>query len=274
MTDTPPVPPDETPADEAAAADAAAPAAEAAPEAAAADATAAPAAEAEPEPEPEPEPALPPDELREGLVERLRAELGDAVVATHITPGDDLWVRVTREAWREAAAVCKHDLGCTYFDFLSAIDWLPSPFGRDMDSQEDLVVAGADAAAGKAPGEMAWGVTGGSSRFQVLARVASPTGHFGITLKADLDDAAPTLDTWIPVYAGADWHEREAYEMYGVTFVGHPNLKNIYLPGAFEGNPLRKDFPLLARRVKPWPGIVDVEPMPGEDSAAEESADE
>ncbi len=38
---------------------------------------------------------------------------------------------------------------------------------------------------------------------------------------------------------------------------------NMYLPGDFEGNPLRKDFPLLARRVKPWPGIVDVEPMPG-----------
>lgn len=285
MTDTPSDPPDDTPADEAApasdpadasaSAGAAAPATEAAaPEAAAAEDTPTPAAEAAPaaEPEPEPEPTLPPDELREGLVERLRAELGDGVVATHITPGDDLWVRVSREAWREAAAVCKHDLGCTYFDFLSAIDWLPSPFGRDMDSQEDLVTQGADAAA-KAPGEMAWGVTGGSSRFQVLARVASPTEHFGITLKADLDDDAPTLDTWIPVYAGADWHEREAYEMYGITFVGHPNLKNIYLPGAFEGNPLRKDFPLLARRVKPWPGIVDVEPMPGEETAEEASDD-
>lgn len=221
----------------------------------------------------ESEPAPPPDELREGLVERLRAELGDAVVATHIAPGDDLWVRVSRSAWRETAAVCKHDLGCTYFDFLSAIDWMPSPFGRDMDSQEDLVAEGAEATGVKAVGEMEWGVTGGSSRFQVLARVESPTEHFGITLKADLDDEAPTIDTWIPVYAGADWHEREAYEMYGITFVGHPNLKNIYLPGAFEGNPLRKDFPLLARRVKPWPGIVDVEPMPGDDTA-EESSDE
>lgn len=46
---------------------------------------------------------------------------------------------------------------------------------------------------------------------------------------------------------------------------GNANLAHLYLPGAFEGNPLRKDFPLLARRVKPWPGIVDVEPMPGAD---------
>ena len=62
--------------------------------------------------------------------------------------------------------------------------------------------------------------------------------------------------------------------MYGITFVGHPHLVHIYLPGAFEGFPLRKDFPLLAREVKPWPGIVDVEPMPdeGDEEAAEEGA--
>ncbi len=59
--------------------------------------------------------------------------------------------------------------------------------------------------------------------------------------------------------------------MFGVDFVGHPNLIHIYLPGDFEGHPMRKDFPLLARRVKPWPGIVDVEPMPGGD---DEDADE
>lgn len=215
--------------------------------------------------------APPTDEMREALVERLGHELGDALVDTHISPGDDLWARVTTASWREAGAVVRDALGCTYFDFLSAIDWLPSPFGRDMDSQEDLVAQGTDP---KPVGEMTWGVTGGTGRFQVLARVASPTEHFGITLKADLDDDAPTVDTWVPVYPGADWHEREAFEMYGITFSGHPGLKKIYLPGDFEGNPLRKDFPLLARRVKPWPGIVDVEPMPGETEPAEEPGDE
>ena len=48
------------------------------------------------------------------------------------------------------------------------------------------------------------------------------------------------------------------------SFDGHPRLRHLYLPGEFEGHPLRKDFPLLAREVKPWPGLVDVEPMPGE----------
>jgi NADH-quinone oxidoreductase subunit C len=61
--------------------------------------------------------------------------------------------------------------------------------------------------------------------------------------------------------------------MYGFDFVGHPNLIHLYLPGQFEGFPLRKDFPLLAREVKPWPGLVDVEPFP-ESAEAEAEAEE
>ncbi len=265
MTDTPEGTPAE-PTDEAPAAEEA-PTTEAAPAGEEAPAAEAPAVEEEAAPPAEPDP------LREGVLATLQAELGDAIVEYHLAPGDDLWVRVRPEAWREAAVVAKHDCGCTYFDFLSGIDWLPSPFGRDMDSQEDLAAAGADAAA-KEPGAIVTGVAGGESRFQVFARVEAPGKGYGITFKADLDTDAPTVDSWTPVYAGADWHERETYEMYGFTFVGHPNLRYIYLPSDFEGHPLRKDFPLLARRVKPWPGIVDVEPMPGEEASEDEEAAE
>jgi NADH-quinone oxidoreductase subunit C len=59
--------------------------------------------------------------------------------------------------------------------------------------------------------------------------------------------------------------------MFGITFDGHPHLRHIYLPTEFEGNPLRKDFPLLARIVKPWPGIVDVEPMPTDETESSDS---
>lgn len=219
----------------------------------------------------EPEVEAPPtDERREGLVEALRTELGDAVVGSHIRPGDDLWVRVTNESWREAGAVVKGKLGCTYFDFLSAIDWLPSPFGRDMDSQEDIVVHGQ---APKEPPAMQTGYAGGDTRMQVFARVSALELGYGITLKADLPDDDLSIATWVPVYAGANWHEREAWEMFGIDFVGHPHLIHMYLPGAFEGHPMRKDFPLLARRVKPWPGIVDVEPMPGSDAADGDDAE-
>ena len=218
----------------------------------------------------DPEAEAPPtDEAREALLEVLRAELGDAVVGSHIRPGDDLWVRVTREAWRTTGEVVKAKLGCTYFDFLSAIDWLPSPYGRDMDSQEDIAVHGQDA---KEPSAMVTGYAGGDTRLQVFSRVTSIERGHGLTLKVDIPDDDPTIDSWTPLYRGADWHEREIWEMFGITFTDHPHLVHMYLPGDFEGHPMRKDFPLLARRVKPWPGIVDVEPMPGGDDEADEEA--
>ena len=217
------------------------------------------------------------DEMRDGIVSAFRRELGDAVVASEVHPGQDVWVRVTADAWRSAAEAARHALGARYFCFLSVIDWLPSPYGRSMDAAVDLELA---RRAGEEPSvpssELQHGVTGGETRFQLLARVADvgrPGEHWGVTLKADLgEDLA--VDSWVPVYAGADWHEREAWEMFGVSFEGHPGLRHMYLPSDFEGHPMRKEFPLLARMVKPWPGIVDVEQMPGDDDAdADESGD-
>jgi NADH-quinone oxidoreductase subunit C len=168
-------------------------------------------------------------------------------------------------------------MGCKYFGYLSAIDWMPSPYGRSMDSEVDIALGTAESAesaddagdagddADRAEGEIQHGVTGGESRFQMLARVANVSeqgNHWGITLKADVPDDDLRVPTWTEVFAGADWHERECWEMFGIEFVGHPGLRHMYLPSGFEGNPLRKDFPLVARMVKPWPGIVDVEAMP------------
>jgi len=207
----------------------------------------------------------PADEVREAILSDLEDELGEVVVGSHIAPGVDITVRVTSEAWAATAELLKDEMGFAYFNFLSAIDWLPSPFGRDMDSQVDLAL---DPAAESAePEAMEQGLAGGDTRFQVLARVNDIAGHRAITLKADVDDTTMSVPSWVPVYAGANWHERETWEMFGIEFVGHPGLRHIYLPGAFEGNPLRKDYPLLARRVKPWPGIVDVELMPTEETA-------
>ena len=218
------------------------------------------------------------DEIREAVLSELVAELGDAVVGSHIAAGVDITVRVTSEAWAATAEFLKNQMDFAYFGFLSAIDWLPSPFGRDMDSQVDLAL---DPASEPAASEaMEQGLAGGDTRFQVLGRVNDIVNHRAITLKADVDDASMSVPSWVPVYTGANWHERETWEMFGIDFVGHPGLRHIYLPGAFEGNPLRKDYPLLARRVKPWPGIVDVELMPTEETvepqdteAAEETGD-
>ena len=218
------------------------------------------------------------DPLREELVAALRQHLGDAVLASEIA-GGDVWVRIDRSAWVKAAEVLRHTMGMDYFCFLSGIDWMINPDlsgekiwdpdgGASLEGGEGMDDGGAaDEAAEQADAGLKTGVAGGDSRFQLLARVYDTTRKVGITLKADLDEADPRTGSWVGVYRGADWHERETWEMYGFVFDGHPSLRHIYLPSEFEGHPLRKDFPLLAREVKPWPGLVDVEAMPGEETA-------
>jgi NADH-quinone oxidoreductase subunit C len=197
------------------------------------------------------------DHLREGLIDRLRSAIGDGLVDSHLVPGADVWVRVRSDAWRKTGLTLRDQLGMDYFCFISAIDWMPSPYGR---SEEDPT-----AEAPERDDTVRQGYTGGETRFQLLARVVSSSAHVGINIKADVPDSL-VMESWIPVYAGANWHERETWEMFGISFAGHPDLRHLYLPSEFEGFPLRKDFPLLARLVKPWPGIADVEPMPGGDS--------
>jgi len=201
------------------------------------------------------------DELRDEIVAKLRSDIGDAVIDVHQIPGVDLWVRVSADAWRAAGEALRAQ-GFDYFCFLSAMDWMPSPFGTGENDPTDEVEDDPSAA------EVRQGYAGGETRFQMLARVTDLRRHVSITLKADVPEASDgsmSIDSWISVYAGANWHERETHEMFGINFAGHPDLRNMYLPGDFEGYPLRKDFPLLARLVKPWPGIVDVEPMPASD---------
>ena len=202
-----------------------------------------------------------PDPERSALVQALTEHLDGGVLASEVAAGD-VWVRVDRSAWARAARACRDHLEMDYFCFLSGIDWLPNPglSGRKVwdpgpgESEEEE----------EASGGVETGVAGGDTRFQVLARLYSTSRKLGITLKADLDESDPRLGSWVGVYRGADWHERETWEMFGFEFEGHPRLRHIYLPGEFEGHPLRKDFPLLSREVKPWPGLVDVEPLPGE----------
>jgi len=211
------------------------------------------------------------DDRQQALLEDLTTRLGGAVVGSHIRSGD-LWVRVRPDAWVRAARECKA-MSFDYFCYLSGLDWLPHTWpnpkvieGVAPDADDEAALPAEDEAAFEveepASNEIVTGYAGGDTRFQVIARLYSTIRHIGVTLKADLDDVTPSIESWITEYPGADWCERETYEMYGFDFVGHPNLIKLYLPGEFEGFPMRKDFPLLAREVKPWPGLVDVEQFP------------
>lgn len=147
-------------------------------------------------------------------------------------------VRVAPSAWKDALTTTSGDLGLVYLSWLSAIDWAN------------------DVAVGDEPAEPV------EERYELLCAVSNLTDGKLVILSTDLDHDSPSIESVADVYAGANWHEREAAEMFGIDFAGHPDLTKLYLPDDFEGYPLRKAFPLLSREVKPWPGKVDVEDMP------------
>ena len=223
---------------------------------------------AAPEAAPAPEPV---DPKLQSLIDGFRDSLGEGLVGSEVV-GGDLWVRVDVAQWRRAAEIAKTSLGMDYFCFLSGIDWLPNPTLAGREVWDPNPNEASEVAIDEPAGTIHTGIAGGDSRFQVFARYYSTRTHVGVTVKADLDDENPTAPSITAVYRGADWHEREAWEMYGFDFPGHPGLRHLYLPGEFEGHPLRKDFPMLAREVKPWPGLVDKEQIPGEAEPAEDEA--
>ncbi|MFC8076052.1 NADH-quinone oxidoreductase subunit C [Streptomyces sp. NPDC057307] len=159
------------------------------------------------------------DSLPDGVAEIFGAD------ATAERAYDLLTVDVPAASWLTALETARDALGCTYFDWLSAVD---------------------------EPG------TG----FRVGAHVASvePRAVRRLLVRTTVPHDTPELPTALGVYAGAGWHERETYEMFGISFTDHPNLVHLLLPETFEGHPLRKDFVLAARVAKAWPGAKE----PGE----------
>ncbi|WP_149561788.1 NADH-quinone oxidoreductase subunit C [Streptomyces cacaoi] len=150
---------------------------------------------------------------------------------------DLLTVDVPAGGWLDALTVARDDLGCTFFDWLSAVDEPGTGF---------RVCAHVVALPGPPPGRPSDTESGGGLR-RLLLRTTVPHEE-------------PTLPTATGVHAGAAWHERETHEMFGIVFAGHPDLAPLLLPDSFEGHPLRKDFVLAARVVKAWPGAKE----PGE----------
>jgi NADH-quinone oxidoreductase subunit C len=84
---------------------------------------------------------------------------------------------------------------------------------------------------------------GRERRFDVVYHLLSPKHNMRIRVKAETEEGAP-VPSIIEVFPGADWFERETYDLYGIVFAGHPDMRRILTDYGFEGHPLRKDFPL------------------------------
>ncbi len=92
------------------------------------------------------------------------------------------------------------------------------------------------------------------NRFTVVYHIYSFKNNFRLRLKADVDESDCAIDTVSSIWQGANWQERETYDMYGIEFNDHPDLRRMYMPEDFEYHPLRKDFPLM--------GIPESVPLP------------
>jgi len=95
--------------------------------------------------------------------------------------------------------------------------------------------------------------------FEVVTHLWSNAHHHHVRVKVRLPHDEPEIDSIHDLYATCDWHEREMMEMFGIRVRNHPRPVKLLLAEPFEGNPLRKDFPLVSREVKPWPGAVEGE---------------
>jgi NADH-quinone oxidoreductase subunit C len=162
---------------------------------------------------------LPPPEV----AERLRAQFGDDVLDFTDRHGHPVFV-VSPGVYHDVVRFLRDepDLAFDFFDFLGGVD------RRE-------------------------------AGIEVVTHLYSTAHNHNVRVKVVADAADPRVPTISDLYAGANWHEREAWELFGVHFDGHPHLVKLLLPEPFEGHPLRKDFELMSRVAKPWPGAAEGE---------------
>jgi len=94
-------------------------------------------------------------------------------------------------------------------------------------------------------------------RFEVVYHLYSIKHRHAVRIKAEVPGDKPSIDSVMPIWTGANWHEREAYDLYGIVFMGHPDLRRVLLPEDWEGHPLRKDYPLEGPE-KEWSGFLEI----------------
>lgn len=88
---------------------------------------------------------------------------------------------------------------------------------------------------------------GAQHRFGLVYLLASTTNNERLTVRVMLDEPDLSVSSAVPLWEGANWMEREVWDMFGIRFEGHPDLRRILLPEAFTAHPLRKDYPLQGR---------------------------
>jgi len=85
-------------------------------------------------------------------------------------------------------------------------------------------------------------------RFEVVYHLQSISSKQRLRIKARVSGNAPEIESAVPIYKAADWYERETFDLFGVVFLNHPDLRRIMMPEDWQGHPLRKDYPVTGPR--------------------------
>jgi NADH-quinone oxidoreductase subunit C len=145
---------------------------------------------------------------------KLTERFPDSILETHSHRGDDTAV-VKREDIRAICAFLRDDAGLLYNFMmdLTAVDYL-----------------------------------GQEPRFEVVYHLYSLQYNRRVRIKARVPESDGTIDSIVPVWPCANWFEREVFDLYGISFNDHPEMRRILLYEGFEGHPLRKDYPIKKRQ--------------------------
>ncbi len=146
------------------------------------------------------------------LIPKLKERFEHIIEETHNFRGDETVV-IKREGALEFFSYLKKDLQFEFLMDVTAVDYK----GREP-------------------------------RFEVVYHLYSFTNNNRLRVKIRVAESDPVVDSMVPIWSGANWFEREVYDMFGIKFRGHPDLRRILMYDEFQGHPLRKDYPLKKRQ--------------------------
>ena len=158
-------------------------------------------------------------------VEKIETRFQDNILLKN-SFRDELSLTVTKDSLIEIMTFCKNDLGFDYLVDLTAVDNL-----------------------------------GTNPRYEVVYELYSYSNSCHLRIKVGVDESEREVSSVVGLWPTANWHEREAFDMIGVTFSGHPDMRRILMWEGYPYYPLRKDFP-LAGKTSDMPDVAFSEPVP------------
>jgi NADH-quinone oxidoreductase subunit C len=185
----------------------------------------------------------------QAFADRLGARFADAMVVV-AQPRGEITVDVSPVQWRETALALRDEFGFEQAVDVSGVDYLS--YGSDEWDTDVSSEGFSRGVEGKSAGRFVWGeqpngaAAAPEHRFAAVAHLLSYQHNRRVRLRtfAENDDL-PVVDSLTSVWPGLDWFEREAFDLYGIVFEGHPDLRRILTDYGFVGHPFRKDFPLI-----------------------------